>query len=935
MTRWRVFRMAVTIAVLFPALSGASTRYDPRLRFRTISTARFDIHFHQGEEAQARRLARIVEEVAADVDRVLGAPNGRVQVILVNQTDLPNGWATALPYNIIEITAAGPGGESLIGNTDDWLRLVFTHEYTHVVHLGRGAGWIGGLRRVFGRMPLLYPNFFQPLWQIEGIATFEESARTGHGRLHAGDFRLIAEGVAATPGFLPLDRASGGLIRWPSGHAAYLYGGLFHEYLAGTYGEDSLKRLTDETARRLPYFGAAAYRQVFKKPLGELWAEFQTQSSKGSASLPPSSPATRLTQHGFNVSGPRFAQGNTIYYSVATPHGFPALMALTPPNGEPRRVVSKYLGSRIGVAPGAIVFDQIELVQNVGLQSDLYLLSVSTRDVRRLTSEARAADPDVSSDGQRVAFTIQRADGRGLATMPIPPDGQSSAPTMVNQDAFTDWSSPRWSRDGRFIAAERRLVGGPSEIVLVDISTGSVRRLVASNEGRNVSPAWSADNRRVLFAATGALGGFEIRSVDVESGAVLRLMDTGPNAHSPDVSPDGSTLVYVGYTPDGYDLFSLPLDSVTWAPVAPDTKVIEHGPSDLHADVTSQPYSPWGTLLPRFWTPTVESDNDELVLGAATGGYDALGRHAYAVEGGWSTSRARPDWQIAYAYDRWWPTIFANVTDDTDPFRDGTARTRELNAGAIFPVRRVRWSQTFLGGFHGSDDVLNATIEGVPRELRFDRRALRAGWLLDAARSYGYSIGEEDGWSVSAGAEVVRRALGSDGNGGSVTLDARGYVPVGARHAVLAVRGAAARTWGDETVRRAFSAAGSGPKGRDFDFGFDAIGLIRGVDESDTAGDQAFVVNVDYRVPLFRPERGIGTLPVFVRTVHAALFVDAGHAWTDAFRSSDITRAIGAELSLDSVLGHAVPVTVTGGVAWRRVVDRSGAVVFARVGRAF
>ena len=43
-------------------------RYDPRLRFRTISTPRFDIHFHQGEEAMAQRLAALAEHVAIELE---------------------------------------------------------------------------------------------------------------------------------------------------------------------------------------------------------------------------------------------------------------------------------------------------------------------------------------------------------------------------------------------------------------------------------------------------------------------------------------------------------------------------------------------------------------------------------------------------------------------------------------------------------------------------------------------------------------------------------------------------------------------------------------------------------------------------------------------------------------------------------------------------
>lgn len=209
----------IACALLLLASSAAgATRYDPRLRFRTITSERFDIHFHQGLEDQARRLAGIAEEVAARLDRTLGRPAGRVQVILVDQSDLANGWATPLPYNVMEIAAASPPGESLIGNVEDWLRLVFTHEYTHIVHLSRAGGWIGGLRRVFGRMPLLFPNQFLPLWQIEGLATLQESGG-GTGRLHAGDFRVIAEQAAAAARFPTLDRANGGLLAWPWGHA--------------------------------------------------------------------------------------------------------------------------------------------------------------------------------------------------------------------------------------------------------------------------------------------------------------------------------------------------------------------------------------------------------------------------------------------------------------------------------------------------------------------------------------------------------------------------------------------------------------------------------------------------------------------------------------------------------------------------------------------
>ena len=269
----RLARSVALIALLSLCVGGsaiASNRYDPRLRFRTLSTRHFDIHFHQGEEQQARRLAELAEEISSRLEKRLGRPVGRINVVLVNQSDLPNGWATPVPFNLIEITAAGPGGESLIGNTSDWLALVFTHEYTHIQHLDRSLGWIGGLRHVFGRMPLLFPNLYTPAWQIEGIATYQEST-AGRGRLNAGDFRMIVERAARHSEFLPLDRTNGGLIDWPSGNAQYAYGGLFHEFLVEKHGEDSLERLADRTAGYVPYFSSLAYRKLFGESLGSLW----------------------------------------------------------------------------------------------------------------------------------------------------------------------------------------------------------------------------------------------------------------------------------------------------------------------------------------------------------------------------------------------------------------------------------------------------------------------------------------------------------------------------------------------------------------------------------------------------------------------------------------------------------------------------------------
>jgi hypothetical protein len=98
------------------------------------------------------------------------------------------------------------------------------------------------------------------------------------------------------------------------------------------------------------------------------------------------------------------------------------------------------------------------------------------------------------------------------------------------------------------------------------------------------------------------------------------------------------------------------------------------------------------------------------------------------------------------------------------------------------------------------------------------------------------------------------------------------------------------------------------------------------------------VVNADYRFPLAYVQRGVGTWPIFLQALHAALFADAGHAWTGAFDAHDIKADAGAELSADVVAGYVLPISATLGVAWGRDGSRpasGGTTIYFRIGRAF
>ena len=159
------------------------------------------------------------------------------------------------------------------------------------------------------------------------------------------------------------------------------------------------------------------------------------------------------------------------------------------------------MGNRLAFDRDSVVFDEIEVVNDVSRQSDLYRAKLDGSGRRRLTRGARAADPDVSPDGRAIACVVQHPDRRDLAIMKMPPDGSIGIPLSVVSEPGTNFNAPRWSPDGRLIAVERQRRGTLSEIVVVDPETAAVRVLASSAAGRSVAPTWLPDGQRVLFAS--------------------------------------------------------------------------------------------------------------------------------------------------------------------------------------------------------------------------------------------------------------------------------------------------------------------------------------------------------------------------------------------------------------------------------------------------
>jgi outer membrane protein assembly factor BamA len=309
-------------------------------------------------------------------------------------------------------------------------------------------------------------------------------------------------------------------------------------------------------------------------------------------------------------------------------------------------------------------------------------------------------------------------------------------------------------------------------------------------------------------------------------------------------------------------------------------------------------------LWPRFWTPWIQLDEGDSRIGLATGGSDALFRHAWGARATYGTGSERVNFSGFYLYDRFRPTLIVSGQDTTSLFSEGRSRTRQLNLQASLPLRRtIRQIHTLsLGWRREREEVLGSRD---PTD-RVDLGGLQTAWTLSSARSYPMSISPSEGTRLRVAWLHEAEWLGSELSLDKAIFDARVYQRVFGARDVLALRAGGGNTWGEPQFQRSF-AVGGYPDASLFDIVRTNDAVLRGYPDNAFTGRRYAAFNAEYRFPLFSPQRGWRSLPLFLRHFRGSVFFDAAQAWSDRFELSDVKTAAGAALGLDSAIGFVLP----------------------------
>jgi hypothetical protein len=532
-------RSALFVFLAAAVLSGAAHAavYDPSFRFRTMETPRFSIHYHQGLDNVAARVARIADTVHARmVDAFRWSPREKTQVVLVDSSDFANGFAGSLPYNAMVLFTVPPSTDSTIGEYGDWLEAAFIHEYAHVLTSDPSRGYAGAMRRIFGKpvpsgdlfslvvfLVSAPPNNFLPHWWHEGMATWAETDFTGHGRGRSVYFDMVFRMAVHDRNIPSIDRINEDLPFWPGGQMPYLWGWRLQKHIATRYGEDAIGKLNQAHAGRFPYFlnGAPEWSlegKSYKDLYLEMLAELQREQEERIAALraTPLTPARILPTEGEQLTHPRYSpDGSRIAFHLRDPNRHEAI-AIIGADGSGQREVVRRLPSDQTLAwspdGGTLYYTQADFTGfHYNYYQDLYAHDLESGKERRLTRGLRVSDPDPSPDGTSFAVVLSRRGSRNLSILRRKP-GQSDREAWHPADNVTEYplarvSGPRWSPDGAFLAYAVAENDGRRRLELYEARSGKVSRLIES-DAPIASPAWSRDGK-TIFYISGETGGLQ------------------------------------------------------------------------------------------------------------------------------------------------------------------------------------------------------------------------------------------------------------------------------------------------------------------------------------------------------------------------------------------------------------------------------------------
>ncbi len=963
----------------------AEARDDPSREYWTLESEHFRVTYPDNLESVARRVITLSETIHDRITPEMQfTPEYKTEFVLNDDTDGANGSASPIPYDTIRLFVTAPDDLSNLGDYDDWFLSLITHEYTHILHTGNISGVAAIVNRVLGRT--FSPNSAQPRWLIEGLAVVYESDFTTGGRIRSSLFDAYLRADVLEDNFAGLDQISSGADRWPYGNIYYLYGSRFMRWMADIYGPQIFSAISaDYGATTIPLGINRAIRRVTGVTYEDLYGAWHEHLKLHYGELVKRVDAAgrregkRLTFRGADASYPRFvptharsdpSQAELLYYRGDLEKTSGLYRLVVPDAAEDREdgpdedlIIRTTSDSAASFGPdGEILFADGAVHRNLITRRDLFSLpkgETSTRGVepsrKRLTDGLRAAYVDVRPDGHEVTFTVNSRGSTTLAVATRNAEGTLGTPrALVVGKTYEQAYTPRYSPDGQSIVYSAWSEGGFRDLKLVTLSTGEVRDLTR-DRALDIQPTWSADGKTIYFSSD-RTGIFNVYAMTVATGELAMVTNVVNAALAPTVSPDEKTLVYLGYTKDGYDLFQMPLERSQFVPAQPMVTERDKAPEEpLAVAMERERYNPLKTLRPYNYFVDIGPGNYGSTSVAFTAsGSDLVGLHGINAALRFDPGAPEPRISFSYSYGALPVDLGFRFSRGTTPRSSGFSLggdevPYDETSNSIGTSVSLPLSNPFVSQYVSLSYSANLFHQNLQTPQLIDPNGLVPkkpieGFLSQLSMNYSLSTAEysskvaggpRSGFDMRVGLSVADENTGSDSSLYEFDGDVSAYIPMpwpGSQ--TLALRASAGVSAGNYARRGRYFVGGydlesNSPLDTVISGVYDGAFVLRGYAPGASAGSAYFQSTAEYRAPIFQPNWGPSTLPLFLRRIDASAFADWGGAFDkfdfEAVRffsndriidAAELKTSVGLEVWLGLTLAYRIPTDLRVGWAY-------------------
>ncbi len=669
---------------------------NPPLDWYQINTPHFKVLFPDGFNEQAKRMANTMEALHAAEARTLGATPRKISVVLQNQSSVSNGFVSITPRRS-EFFAMPSQNYNFLG-TNDWLDLLATHEYRHIVqfqHANRGFNRL--LYYFFGANTLAAMSYIAvPQWFWEGDAVATETAFTSSGRGRIPNFDLLFR----------TNLQEGRTFNYNKQYLRSYKHNIPDHYVLGFHMTSYLRKKTGDgevwgeitkkawSAPFIPFRFSSAIKKesglyvtgLYREMVKELQEDWQANLDT-------------LQLNSFTKIHTRTSKAYTDYrFPQALDDG--SVLALKSGIGDIEELVLFSEGAEkkiftpgiintsgmLSASQGRVVWNEYRYDPRwrVKNYSVIVGLDLATRTRHVITRQTRYAAAAISPDGAQVA-TIET--DTAYHTRLVLLDYLSGKVNMVfNNPEGNFISMPRWNEEATAIYALLTNRSGRA-LAKFDVQTRHMKTITAFSDENIGHPVPAG--KYVLYNSP-ISGVDNLYALDTTTLHRYQLTVSKYGAYNPSVSKDGSVLYYNEQGRDGMDVVSISWDTTTWKRV-PELReqpgtffqhlVEQEGRPDILDSIPSvdyevRKYSKLKNIVnPYSWGLYLNDDLTQADIGISS--RDVLNTTSLSAGYLYDINERTGAWNAGVSYQGFLPIIDVRVSKATRSVNEGNVPTEE------------------------------------------------------------------------------------------------------------------------------------------------------------------------------------------------------------------------------------------------------------------